>query len=241
VRSILDAWREASFDVLLNAESEDEVFKLVMQMTKSLGFEFCAYGARMPLPISQPKTVLFNNYSSSWQKRYQERGYLEIDPTVQHALKSAIPLVWSDEVFKPSRELWEDARSHGLKVGWAQSSRDSSGCVGLLTFARGDEQLSSAELGVNQEKMVWIAQFVHAAMVRHLTAKMLPETQAQLTAREIEVLRWTAEGKTSNEIAQILSISERTANFHINNVLVKLGALNKTQAAVKAAVLGILF
>ena len=70
---------------------------------------------------------------------------------------------------------------------------------------------------------------------------MLPETQAQLTAREIEVLRWTAEGKTSNEIAQILSISERTANFHINNILVKLGALNKTQAAVKAAVLGLLF
>lgn len=237
----MDAWREASFDVLLNAESEQEVFKLVMQMTKSLGFEYCAYGARMPLPISQPKTVLFNNYSPSWQERYQERGYLEIDPTVQHALKSTIPVVWSDELFKSSRELWEDANSHGLNVGWAQSSRDSNGCVGLLTFARGNEQLSAAELGASQEKMVWIAQFVHAAMVRHLTVKMLPETQAQLTAREVEVLRWTAEGKTSNEIAQILSISERTTNFHINNVLLKLGALNKTQAAVKAALLGILF
>jgi len=237
----LDDWREASFDILLSVDSEEEVFKLLLQMAQSLGFDYCAYGARMPLPISQPKTALFNNYSVDWQERYQERRYLATDPTVLHALKSTLPIVWSNEIFKSAPEFWGDARDHGLKVGWAQSSRDSSGCVGMVTFARGGEQLSVGELDANQEKMVWLSQFVHAAMARHLTPKLLPETQTQLTAREKEVLRWTAEGKTSYEIARILAISERTANFHINNVLLKLGASNKTQAAVKAALLGILF
>jgi len=53
-------------------------------------------------------------------------------------------------------------------------------------------------------------------------------------------LRWTAEGKTAYEISHILNVSERTVNFHVNNVVDKLGASNKTQAAVKAAILGML-
>jgi DNA-binding CsgD family transcriptional regulator len=62
-----------------------------------------------------------------------------------------------------------------------------------------------------------------------------------LTRRELEVLRWTAEGKTAFEISVIVGLSERTVNFHIHRVLAKLEATNKTQAAVKAAVMGLLF
>lgn len=72
------------------------------------------------------------------------------------------------------------------------------------------------------------------------TPKPIPETQTKLTWREREILCWTAEGKTSYEIGEILTLSERTVNFHINNSVVKLGASNKTQAAVKATMLGML-
>jgi LuxR family quorum-sensing system transcriptional regulator SolR len=53
-------------------------------------------------------------------------------------------------------------------------------------------------------------------------------------AREREVLRWAAEGKTAAEIGGILGIAERTVNFHIRNIFEKLGAANKVQAVVKA-------
>jgi LuxR family transcriptional regulator, quorum-sensing system regulator SolR len=101
--------------------------------------------------------------------------------------------------------------------------------------------LSEGELTANLGKMVWLTQYAHAAMGRLLISKLTPETQISLTAREKEVLCWTAEGKTAYEISLILSISERTICFHINNVVSKLGASNKTQAAVKAAALGMLF
>lgn len=78
-------------------------------------------------------------------------------------------------------------------------------------------------------------------MSRCLTAKMLPEAGMTLSSREIEVLRWTSEGKTSSEVADILRIAERTVNFHINNAMVKLNANNKTAAAIRAAVLGLLY
>jgi LuxR family transcriptional regulator len=53
-------------------------------------------------------------------------------------------------------------------------------------------------------------------------------------------LRWTADGKTSSEVGEILYISERTVNFHVNNALIKLGAANKTAGVIKAAALGFL-
>ncbi|HYD94469.1 MAG TPA: autoinducer binding domain-containing protein [Noviherbaspirillum sp.] len=236
----MEAWQEDRFDALLKIDSEQDAFDQLAGVARAMGFEYCAYGMRMPIPISRPRLVMFNNYSPQWQQCYQAREYLRVDPTVKHALKSTLPVVWSNHLFESARDMWEEARCHGLRYGWAQSSRDAGGVVGLLTLARGAEALSPAELAENQPKMSWLAQYAHAAMTRILVPRLTPETLAPITAREKEVLRWTAEGKTAYEIACILSIAERTVNFHINNAVAKLGATNKTQAAVKAAALGLL-
>ncbi len=69
----------------------------------------------------------------------------------------------------------------------------------------------------------------------------MPEIAVKLSSREVAVLRWTAEGKTSSETSEILGISERTVNFHINNAVTKLNATHKTAAAIRAALLGMLY
>ena len=56
-----------------------------------------------------------------------------------------------------------------------------------------------------------------------------------LTAREQEVLALLAEGMTNAQLAEVLFISERTANRHVSNIYLKLGVHNRTQA-VRAAV-----
>jgi DNA-binding response OmpR family regulator len=56
-----------------------------------------------------------------------------------------------------------------------------------------------------------------------------------LNDREVEVLTWVARGKTSMEIAQILSLSKRTVDFHIDNARDKLGTSTRTEAVLKAA------
>ncbi|RJF92104.1 autoinducer binding domain-containing protein [Noviherbaspirillum saxi] len=236
----MEAWNEDRFNALLQAPSEQALFSLTAELAKTMGFEYCAYGIQTPVPISRPHVAMFNNYSEQWQERYKERGYLLVDPTVQHAFKSTRPLVWTNRLFETAPDLWDEARGHGLKHGWAQATRDMQGTVGLLTLARSAEPLSALELAENQAAMSWLTQFVHASMAQKLIPKLVPETQVRLTVRERDVLRWTAEGKTAYEISQILSISERTINFHINNIVTKLGTTNKTQAAVKAAVLGML-
>ena len=62
----------------------------------------------------------------------------------------------------------------------------------------------------------------------------------ELHDREIETLTWVARGKTSSEIAQILGLTKRTVDFHLDNARIKLGATTRTQAAIKAATGGLI-
>jgi len=61
-----------------------------------------------------------------------------------------------------------------------------------------------------------------------------------LTPRELEVLRLVAEGLPNKAIADRLDITEHTVKFHVNAVLGKLGAQSRTEAAMRAARLGLI-
>ena len=55
-----------------------------------------------------------------------------------------------------------------------------------------------------------------------------------LTKRELEILKWIKHGKSNPDIAQITSLSIKTIEYHVGNVLKKLGASNRTTAVVIA-------
>ena len=56
-----------------------------------------------------------------------------------------------------------------------------------------------------------------------------------LTSRESEVLAWISKGKSNRDIGDILGLSARTVNKHLEQIYVKLGVENRASAAVKAA------
>jgi DNA-binding CsgD family transcriptional regulator len=60
------------------------------------------------------------------------------------------------------------------------------------------------------------------------------ERPGDLSARERRVVQLSASGKTANEIADILEISQRTVHAHLQNASEKLAAHNKTHTVVEA-------
>ncbi len=171
---------------------------------------------------------------------YQAQNYIEIDSTVRDGALSTNMIVWPDVDRIAPCPLWQDARDFGLSVGVAQSSWAARGAFGLLSIARHADRLTPAEINMLTLQTNWLANLSHSLMSRFMVPKLAPAAGVTLTAREREVLCWTAEGKTACEIGQILSISERTVNFHVNNILEKLGATNKVQAVVKAISAGLI-
>jgi LuxR family transcriptional regulator, quorum-sensing system regulator SolR len=233
-------WRDDRLDGLSSASDEKTLFDRLVHVVGELGFDQCSYGFRSPLPISDPKIMLFDNYTDYWRQRYGRMNYFAVDPTMKHGMSSLLPLEWSEGIFAQPRDFWEEARGQGLCHGWAQPCRGPAGTTGMLTVARSHQPLTERELQDYVPRLVWITQVLHVKMTELVIGKLVPDHEVQLSKREVEITRWTAEGKSAAEIAAILYLSESTVNFHIANVVRKLNAANKTAAAVRASMLGLL-
>jgi NarL family two-component system response regulator LiaR len=79
-----------------------------------------------------------------------------------------------------------------------------------------------------------IAQKLMRELQKAARAPELPLTEEPLTEREVEVLKWVAQGLSNQEIADRLVVSERTVRSHVSNILEKLHLANRTQAALYA-------
>lgn len=233
-------WVNELLLVTNRAATEQAVFTEVATVAQELGFSYCAYGLRAALPFTNPQVVMISNYPTVWQERYAQARYLEVDPTVKHCSRSAIPIVWSDKVFAETPQLWNELQAVGLCVGWAQSNLDAYGTWGMLTLARQNEQLSDAELLSKELRMRWLVTAAHLAFSRVLLPRFKLTPDVPLTRRETEILKWAADGKTSSDVSEILAIAESTVRFHTKNAISKLGARNRTAAVARAALLGLL-
>ena len=236
----MDHWQEDLLGSVGSAATAEGVLDALAQAARALEFDYCAYGLCIPWPLSGQRHEMLNNYPAAWCARYQEMNYLAQDPSVQHARRSSLPAVWSSRMFATAPALWYEAQANGLRVGWLQSTCDRRNISGMLTFARSSTALTESELHAKELKLRWVVQIAHQTFVRLLAPRLEPCITVALTDREVEVLKWTADGKTTGEISDILTISDNTVNFHVKNAMQKLQASNKTAAAVRAAMMGLL-
>lgn len=232
-------WTRQVLMGLTRASDANSAFEQIGAAARHLGFEHCAYGLRLPVPFTRRKTQMLSTYSERWNRRYLEAGYLQVDPTVAHGVRSLVPLIWSDEVFRKTPQMWEEARSFGLRIGWAQSVFEADGRVGMLTLARSSKRLTQAEMLAKDPWLKWLVNTAHCALAHYLGESPLQGLEP-LTERQVEVMRWTADGKTSEEVGAILGISKNTVNFHIRNAIAKLRANNKNAAVARSSRLGVL-
>lgn len=222
------------------AKGLDETVKAIEACALGLGFEYFAYGIKFAIPIAQPHIEKVSNYPQQWRDHYDDQGYLELDPTIKRGGRSCEPIVWDDELFADNEQFWDEARDAGLRHGWCQSFFDANGSAGLLTVARSHQPISDAELAKTEKCLRWLVQLTHGELKRRIEPPRVSDPAVALSAREIEALRWVAEGKTTWEASAIMGLSESTINFHMRNAAAKLNAPNRTAAAVRAAVMGLL-
>jgi LuxR family quorum-sensing system transcriptional regulator SolR len=220
--------------------SEAEILKWLSSAARAFEFECCSIGIRFPLPLTSPRISVLNNYPRAWWQRYTEKNYHTIDPSVAHCTASQRPVVWSDSLFQPAKEFWDEARSFGLRVGRAQSCRDGLGIVSMLTFSRSGESLSAVELASKERELRVLTECAHRLMLDAFRSRLIGEMRSALTEREVETLRWAADGKTGNDIALILDVSLSTVRFHLKNATGKLNAGNLSGAIARAMVLDLL-
>jgi len=110
-----------------------------------------------------------------------------------------------------------------------------AGAVGyLLKDTEADELVRAIKAAAQGQ-----VQLSPQAAARLMREVRMPDSPEALTEREVEVLRQLALGYSNKEIAQHLSIGEKTVKTHVSNILSKLNVASRTQAALYAVRLGL--
>jgi len=109
-----------------------------------------------------------------------------------------------------------------------------SGATGYLMKDSSSEELIQAIRDIYKNKPVLQPEVAKRLMLDIRSQDDQSSQTKALTDREIEILEQVALGKTNQEIADVLFVSERTVRTHITNILAKLGLSNRTQAALYA-------
>jgi DNA-binding CsgD family transcriptional regulator len=103
--------------------------------------------------------------------------------------------------------------------------------IGLACRALGDEETAVSELTVARRAF---ADLRAAPAERVAAGYLAPTTPGGLSARELEVLRLLASGRSNPEIANVLVLSEKTVARHLSNIYAKLDVSSRTAAAAFA-------
>ena len=232
----MDIWKEVQLKQLA-AESKLEVaYSIALQFFNNLGYEYCAFSMTSPTPGQHLTPVSLNNYPNDWNTQYEQNQYHSIDPIVAHCNHSILPILWDSETFGTAPALWHALEDQGMQHGWSQPVHDpGSVAIAMLSLARSHCRITAFELYEQLGYAVFICQKLQTLAIR-LTASHHQECihSSHLSPREIEVLKWSAYGKTASDVASILSLSERTVNFHVNSAIKKMGVANKMSAVVAA-------
>jgi DNA-binding CsgD family transcriptional regulator len=222
------------------AETVAELGKLYSNVVEAEGYENSVLTSLRGRKIGR---VAWARIPDGYYDAYMHSRWERIDPVIACSLRAVRPFLWSDVI---ERTNLTDAQIRFMEE--CRNLKVQSGVV--FPFHGPDHHLDIISISrrtgepPNGERMG----FLHAASVQtwnrflELSEEQLflePEG-APLTARELEILRWCKAGKTRPEIGDILSISSKTVEYHLSNIMTKLGANNQITAVVIAIQRGLI-
>ena len=179
-------------------------------------------------------------YPASWIKQYLQNNYVDVDPVLREGFQRSLPFEWSELTVSTEKEMifLQDALAHGVgPFGLSIPVIGKHGHRGLFSLSfSGSGEAWAAFVESSKPMLVEIANRVHQRVIR----EVFGEDRPHLSARELEVLRWTALGKDAGEIAAILDISFHTTRGYLKSARHKLDCVTSAQAVSRAIELGLL-
>lgn len=233
---------------LIQAETHSTFRAQLEGLAASLGFE---YFAVLWVDDQAPPESRFTSWSNEPADFAQkvDASLGSKDPVMSHCRGSGLPLVWNEATYLEAgaSDLWEGLNSAGFRTGIAMAMHLPEGkhlAFGVEGRELPCKSVQSLERAIGEVHLI-------AAYAVESAKRLAAPTEEQrsgfekplgsvLSAREVQVLQWTAVGKTSWEVSVLLNISINTVSKHLGSAMRKLGCVNSRQAAVRAINLGLI-
>jgi LuxR family transcriptional activator of conjugal transfer of Ti plasmids len=203
------------------------------------GFEFFSYQL-IAAPIGPRPLLYMTSYPKGWTMRYFEKHYISDDMVTRHAAQTIRPFLWPEigalqSFTQTQRTFFHEATEFGIKAGGTVPVHGPGAAKALFSVAANMSEAAFAQLFILQRhELQLIATYAHEHILRLGLDSPPPPPTIKLSPRELEILTWTARGKTAWEISTILSLSEATVRDYAERAAIKLGSTNKIQSVAIA-------
>jgi DNA-binding CsgD family transcriptional regulator len=230
---MITAERQSLLSTAFTSARGDDAFALAMaRLTAAFGL---TYYSLLRAPTVDNSTLADLIIASSLPASFIEAfdaGHMAT-MSIARIHRSVVPRIWHNRDKRPYPDmemptaLSDLLDAYDMQMGVICPAYDGDGQHLIFNFSGNRGNLAQSE--INELHMI-VLQAVDAYNYVKTDGKALPHP---LSTREIEVVRWTAQGKTSVEIGRILSLSDHTINAYMNNAMKKLDCVNRTQLVAK--------
>ncbi len=217
------------------AESVDEIKQAIVEYAPDLGIKYMAYGDVSAYVASGDPSALgvIVDYPKSWIDYYVTMKFGSHDPVNRLACFARGAFTWeqvrTQKLKRPERMVLEESRCAGMLRGVTVPLHGPMGQISVFSAVVEDDNpllVKQINSFARQLDMVW-----QGLDLNNDPAQLVP---ISLSPREREVLTWVAAGKSNSVIGDILHLSEKTVEFHLQNAMRKLDSSSRVLAALKA-------
>ncbi|MBU2962362.1 LuxR family transcriptional regulator [Citreicella sp. C3M06] len=232
---------------MTNASSIEELWAMHVARMASYGFDRLMYGFtryRTVTSLGDPNDfVLLTNHSSDYTDVFVGKGLYRHAPMVNWALEHEGACSWSVLGERMAQGLVGDAErrvidfnlSQDVRAGYSISFRSvssrSKGAIALTAAAGTQQHEMDAMWTDHGSDIVLMNNVLH---LKILTLPYVPPNQS-LTKRQREALEWVGDGKTMQDIAAIMGLTQATIEKHLRLAREALNVETTAQAVAKAA------
>jgi LuxR family transcriptional regulator, transcriptional activator of the bioluminescence operon len=225
-------------DQIEPASSMDILWKSAESVLFSQGILHFSYSY---LPPNLGGTcVKFQNWESGWNQHYKENQYHQHDELARYCSNGNVrPVYWNDirlqsYLTKLSAKINAEALDFGVRGGLScPLPRTRNLGAGIFSVVDvGDADSANLTGSWSETDIQLFGGLIHQQVAKLMNHGLTIDRSniSYLTKREHQCLKLVAEGKSTKEIADEISCSDRTVNFHIQNSMKKLGAVSRWKA-----------
>jgi LuxR family quorum sensing-dependent transcriptional regulator len=223
---------------IVNLSTQFDVIRYMKRIAEHYG---CRTFVVLNLPSATSRELSANTIVTNWPAElmslFDSEGLMQTSLVFSRLRRSTTPFSFDVEAI-PAEQVMPRVRDLFIRFGIVRGAyfpvHDISGMRGAVSWAGTSANFTHQQM----MELMYIAIHVYQRLAEIRSLEVRPTDT--LSEREIDCLNWTSAGKTSAEIAEILSLSEHTVNHYLNRAARKLDSVNRTQAVAKALRTGII-
>jgi DNA-binding CsgD family transcriptional regulator len=229
----ISALQNADLDALFAAQDWAELAASARRFLASLDLDGFTKKMRITDGLGRTHIHVVSTLPANLQDRFRNLDGTQADPIDMHVNHQTIPLAWEIENMcaQPGSSSYHELKRLGIRAGWSVATRGEHSFSRVDVYSRQTPDFSQVSL--HSDLLLFSCYLNDAA--RDLWRRLTPKAKVPvLTEREQQCLRWSASGKTSDEIGTILGISKNTVYFHLKRAASKFEVYGTRHAISRA-------